>query len=78
MVSARTNATRTIVPVAVTPPPDPGLCASCRHVRLVTGARSTFVRCGLAERDPRFPRYPPLPVRRCEGYVSVNPQATRP
>jgi hypothetical protein len=35
------------------------------------------VRCGLADTDPRFPRYPPLPVRNCDGYVSDSPQATR-
>jgi hypothetical protein len=58
-------------------PPDPGLCASCVHARLVPGARSTFVLCGLADTDKRFPRYPPLPVRRCDGYVINGGQATR-
>jgi len=33
------------------------------------------VRCGLADTDPRFLRYPPLPVRTCDGYVEVPPQA---
>jgi len=46
----------------------PGLCASCRHLELVGSRRSVFVRCGLAAADPRFPRYPPLPVRSCAGY----------
>ncbi|HXO21389.1 MAG TPA: hypothetical protein VOA87_15865 [Thermoanaerobaculia bacterium] len=46
----------------------PGLCARCRHLRLQASDRSVFVRCGLAETDPRFPRYPPLPVLDCEGY----------
>ncbi len=46
----------------------PGLCATCRHLRLVSGPRSVFVRCALAAGDRRFPRYPPLPVRHCEGY----------
>ncbi|HYT72444.1 MAG TPA: YciI family protein [Gemmatimonadales bacterium] len=29
---------------------------------------STFFRCSRAETDPRFVRYPPLPVRTCAGY----------
>jgi hypothetical protein len=47
---------------------DPGLCGTCLHLRLQASARSVFVRCGLAEQDPRFPRYPPLPVRSCAGF----------
>lgn len=50
-------------------PVDPGLCGTCVHLRLLASARSVFVRCGLAETDPRFPRYPPLPVRGCPGYA---------
>ena len=46
----------------------PGLCASCEHLRLLASRRSVFVRCGLAATDPRFPRYPPLPVLSCRGY----------
>lgn len=47
---------------------DPGLCATCEHLRLLASKRSVFVRCGLAETDPAFVRYPPLPVRACRGY----------
>jgi len=46
----------------------PGLCADCVHREILTSPRSTFLRCGLAARDPRFPRYPPLPVLVCAGY----------
>jgi len=46
----------------------PGLCATCRHLQLVGSRRSVFVRCGLSDADPRFPRYPPLPVRACAGW----------
>jgi len=59
-------------------PPDPGLCASCVHSRVVTGARSSFVRCGLADSDARFPRYPSLPVLSCAGFVKVNPERPTP
>lgn len=62
----------------VRPEPDParhGLCATCMHMREVRTARgSLFLLCQLHESDPRFTRYPPLPVRRCAGH---QPQ-TRP
>lgn len=45
-----------------------GLCASCEHLRILASPRSVFVRCGLAESDPRFARYPALPVVRCSGW----------
>ncbi|HSG41261.1 MAG TPA: hypothetical protein VLE27_16595 [Thermoanaerobaculia bacterium] len=45
-----------------------GLCATCVHLRLLASKRSVFVRCGLAATDPRFPRYPGLPVVACPGY----------
>jgi uncharacterized protein YciI len=38
-------------------------------MRVVAPRRgTTFFRCGRAAFDPRFPRYPPLPVRSCAGY----------
>jgi len=46
-----------------------GLCASCRWVRIVQNRRgSVFYRCLRADTDPRFVRYPPLPVLQCPGY----------
>ena len=45
-----------------------GLCASCRHLLVLRSRRSAFVRCGRAADDPRFARYPPLPVAFCGGY----------
>ncbi|HVS03181.1 MAG TPA: hypothetical protein VMT16_10470 [Thermoanaerobaculia bacterium] len=53
-------------------PLPPGLCADCRHLRLVRSQRSTFVRCAMAEVDRRFPRYPRLPVLECAGYERRN------
>jgi hypothetical protein len=49
-------------------PPEAGLCARCVFQRLVAGARSTFSLCERSFDDPRFPRYPPLPVRECAGF----------
>src|SRR5207237_6110552 len=58
---------------ALTSPP-PGLCIRCRHARPVTSARgSTFWRCGLSEVDPRFPKYPRLPVEQCSGFEHDPP-----
>ena len=51
----------------------PGLCGRCEHLRVLASARSVFVRCGLADTDPRFPRYPALPVVACRGYVPLDP-----
>jgi hypothetical protein len=64
--------------VRVAPSLDSGLCAGCAHARLVPGARSTFVRCALAEADERFPRYPHLPVLRCAGFTEVDREDVRP
>ena len=45
------------------------LCESCSHVRRIeSGKGSIFLRCGLSDEDERFPRYPPLPVKRCAGF----------
>lgn len=52
-------------------PVHPGLCAGCRHLQLLASRRSVFARCGRAAEDPRFPRYPPLPVRTCAGYEAA-------
>jgi len=49
--------------------PPPGLCHRCTWVRRVGNRRgSTFFMCGRAADDPRFPRYPALPVLRCAGF----------
>jgi hypothetical protein len=42
----------------------------------VTNRRgSVFYRCALADTDPRFVRYPPLPVITCSGYEPALPSA---
>jgi len=48
---------------------DPGLCGRCRHRELLSSERSVFLRCGLAAVDPRFARYPSLPVLGCAGFA---------
>ena len=45
------------------------LCNSCSNVReVVSGTGSTFLLCRLSQTDKRFPKYPPQPVVRCDGY----------
>ena len=61
------------------PTPPAGLCATCVHHRLVESRRgSQFHLCERSRDDPRYPRYPPLPVVRCEGYEPVAESAARP
>jgi hypothetical protein len=50
------------------------LCETCRHSRLVVSRRgSTFRLCERSTTDPRFPRYPTLPVVRCAGFEPAAP-----
>lgn len=54
--------------------PDPrlGLCSDCIHMREVRSDRgATFHRCALSDTDPRFPKYPRLPVLSCSGHQPV-------
>lgn len=54
------------------PPSEAGLCATCTHVQVVTSSKGrTFYKCQLSETDPRFPRYPALPVIVCAGYRPI-------
>ena len=46
------------------------LCESCLHKRdVVSGTASPFLLCQKSQSDRRFPKYPPQPVVRCDGYV---------
>ncbi len=59
--------------------PNVGLCETCAWVRIATNRRgSVFYRCLRADTDPpdpRFVRYPPLPVLQCPGYERRDPLA---
>jgi len=65
--------------VSDAPPADPespvadprdriGLCRTCTHSRQVPSRTTLYWMCELAATDPRFPRYPRLPVLRCAGW----------
>ncbi len=68
--------------MSLTPPESEwvGLCFACRHARLVrTDRSSVFYQCERSATDPRYPKYPRLPVLRCPGYeVKENPEDDRP
>jgi hypothetical protein len=47
-----------------------GLCVTCEFMRQVRSDRgSTFYLCERSLNDPRFAKYPRLPVLECPGYV---------
>jgi hypothetical protein len=46
-----------------------GLCATCVHAQVVTSSRgSRFLLCRVSAVDPRYPRYPSLPVLQCAAF----------
>jgi hypothetical protein len=56
-----------------------GLCATCKYVHLLKSAKgSFFLRCNLAKTDPRFQKYPVLPVLQCAGFERVEPDQAPP
>ncbi len=57
-------------------PPPAGLCASCRHQKIIRNTRgSSFSLCLRAADDDRYPKYPRLPVLHCPGYERREPGA---
>ena len=48
----------------------PSLCETCENVRAVSTARSRYLLCRLFATDAAYPKYPPQPVMRCDGYRS--------
>ena len=47
-----------------------GLCKDCRHCKLIESDKgSKFLLCQLSKVDPRFAKYPRLPVMQCTGYL---------
>jgi hypothetical protein len=58
---------------------DAGLCDTCRHQQIVRNTRgSTFSLCRRSKTEPRFPRYPRLPVVECAGWEQRSPSPSSP
>src|SRR5205814_9796860 len=56
------------------------LCESCRNMREVRTARSRFLLCELSVTNDAYPKYPPQPIVRCQGYeprsMLIRPETT--
>jgi hypothetical protein len=51
-----------------------GLCADCKFARVNRSDRgAVFYQCTKSFEDPRFAKYPRLPVRVCAGYSPISP-----
>lgn len=54
-----------------------GLCGHCKHARVIKSSKgSEFTLCERSKTDPRYRKYPALPVVQCVGYeaeVLVEP-----
>jgi hypothetical protein len=51
------------------------LCKTCAWMReVVTPKGSRFLLCQLSQNDPAYPKYPPQPVVRCDGYRKKETQ----
>jgi hypothetical protein len=46
----------------------PSLCETCENAREVCTAKSRFLLCELSFTNAAYPKYPPQPVVRCDGY----------
>ena len=55
-----------------------GLCPHCRYVMFKQNDRgSAFLLCTRSAGDPRYPKFPPQPVARCDGYQLRLPDGDR-
>ena len=50
-----------------------GLCAHCRHARIVSTPRSEFWLCERSRHDTSYQRYPRLPMLQCPGHEEGEP-----
>ena len=51
------------------------LCETCAFMREVdTPKGSRFLLCQLSASNPDYPKYPPQPVVRCNGYQQKEPK----
>ena len=51
---------------------DVGFCGACTFAWRVENRRGAiFYMCGRSAADPRYPKYPLLPVLECPGFVAI-------
>ncbi len=52
--------------------PTGGLCTQCTFSKTIVSDRgSQFTMCQRSKLESRYPKYPRLPVRMCEGFVPM-------
>ena len=54
-----------------------GLCARCMHARRVEAPRALYWMCRRSLTDPRYDKYPRLPMRVCDGFEPGSDEAPR-
>ena len=55
-----------------------GLCATCRFGRVFrSGKGVTYVSCERSKIDPRYPRFPTVPVLECAGFEEACEDSER-
>ena len=48
------------------------LCETCQMMReVITPKGSRFLLCQLSVAKPEYPKYPPQPIVRCDGYQEI-------
>jgi hypothetical protein len=49
------------------------LCETCQMMReVVTPKGSRFLLCQLSITNPDYPKYPPQPIVKCDGYQEID------
>ena len=55
------------------------LCETFQHRKeIALGTGSRFLLCQLSHTDNRFPKYPSLPVIKCDGFEDVQARSDEP
>lgn len=53
-----------------------GLCAICKHVKVLQAHGNTYFMCSRYIEDSSYRKYPQLPVTSCHGYESRSIEPT--
>jgi hypothetical protein len=50
-----------------------GLCGNCKQARVIRSSKgSEFTLCERSKTDPRYRKYPALPVLKCLGHEALE------
>lgn len=48
------------------------ICETCQNMREVRAKENRYLLCELAKLEPVYPKYPPQPILRCQGYSAID------